>query len=712
MHANHPGRIPRLGLAAGLGILSLALTARASESASVELLENTPNRIVLRASVRAFDTTPVTIRGTAYVHVAMDREGTLHEVGLPELPQVCCSLQIPDDARMQVRVLSTRFHDLEGIRVAPSKGAIVRTVDPASVPYTLGPIYGQDTWWPERVATSREPYLLRDVRGLVVEIRPFQWNPARQTLRVYDEVVVEVAAIGPGMINVPDRSVVPARPDRNFESIYRQHFLNYQNPSGDGLNEYGDMLIICHGPFLADMQPFLNWKNSIGIPTTIVDVGTIGNTPGAIASTIQNAYAGGNLAYVLLVGDDDQVASPTYMGGYADPTYATITPDDYPDILVGRFSAQTSAQVQTQVERTIEYEQAGHDLSMGGWNDDAMGIASNQGPGHYNEYDFQHMNVIRGQLQAYGCTTVDQIYDPSATKQMIKNGLEAGRRFVDYCGHGSQTSWGTTGWNNNDINNLQNDNLLPVISSVACVNGDFSVPTCFAEAWLRATHNGEPTGAVAVYMSSINQYWNEPMYGQANHGYDGEYSYIDLLCGEAQWSVAGLWFAGSCTMMDLCGSTGVDMYYTWICFGDPSLCVVGPGTQATLTADAWSIPVGSGASIQYTVQPGAAHAGDNYLLLGSVTGTSPGTPMGNVVLPLNFDAFTNGVLSLVNSPLFQNFFGTLDQAGQAVATFDSTTLAPISPNYVGISLHFAALVWPQGQPFALATNATMATFVP
>ena len=38
---------------------------------------------------------------------------------------------------------------------------------------------------------------------------------------------------------------------------------------------------------------------------------------------------------------------------------------------------------------------------------------------------------------------------------------------------------------------------------------------CFAEKWLRATNSeGEPTGAIAALMSTINQSWNPPMLGQ------------------------------------------------------------------------------------------------------------------------------------------------------------------------------------------------------
>ncbi len=39
--------------------------------------------------------------------------------------------------------------------------------------------------------------------------------------------------------------------------------------------------------------------------------------------------------------------------------------------------------------------------------------------------------------------------------------------------------------------------------------------TCFAEVWLRSTDaQGDPIGAIATYMSTVNQPWVPPMTGQ------------------------------------------------------------------------------------------------------------------------------------------------------------------------------------------------------
>ena len=77
-------------------------------------------------------------------------------------------------------------------------------------------------------------------------------------------------------------------------------------------------------------------------------------TTTAVKNYIRSYYHQHNLAYVLLVGDAAQV--PAWTSG-SDPVYSLLrTGDWYPGVFVGRFSAQTSAQVRTQVERTLRYE--------------------------------------------------------------------------------------------------------------------------------------------------------------------------------------------------------------------------------------------------------------------------------------------------------------------------------------------------------------------
>jgi hypothetical protein len=215
------------------------------------------------------------------------------------------------------------------------------------------------------------------------------------------------------------------------------------------------------------------------------------------------------------------------------------------------------------------------------------------------------MSEIRDWLLGAGYTEVDGIYDPGASASAVSAALNAGRGVVNYVGHGSAYSWGTTGFNTGNVHALTNDGTLPFIFSVACVNGEFeSYNECFAEAWMRATHDGEPSGAIGIYASSINQYWAEPMEAQ------DEFNLLLTDPGEPYASFGAMCFAASSSMMDDYGSAGVDMFNTWILFSDPSLRIVGEPPPSGIVVDP---PVGLTAkgraggpftpsTVQYTVE--------------------------------------------------------------------------------------------------------------
>ncbi len=552
----------------------------------VNVLESSDSRILARFDIGSFSKEAIVIDGKTYYHIRCGEEGVLRNAGEPSLPHVNRSIIIPDDAEMAVKIVSSEYRDFPNTPVAPSKGTLPRTVNPNDIPYKFGDIYNSDQWSADRLVDLRDPFILRDFRGTVIELFPFSYNFSSKTLRVYSTVTVEVTPAGPGVTNVLERnepftSVVP-----DFDLIYKQRFINYGVGATlyDPVQESGEMLIITYDSFNSAMTPFVEWKNQKGIPTTIVNVSTIGNNASSIKNYIQGVYNSSDLAWVLLVGDYTQVRPPTvgWWGDPADPTYAQLAGgDSYPDIFVGRFSAENTSHVSTQVERTVYYER---DISSGSWLDKGCGVASDQGPGHYNEYDDDHMDYIRNDLLGYTYSAVDQIYDPYASASQVTNALNSGRTIVNYCGHGSTTSWSTTGFSNSHINNLTNVNKLPFIISVACVNGNFDGNTCFAEAWLRATSGGQPTGALATYMSSINQYWDEPMYAQDEA--------TDLLVADQMHTFGGICFNGSCHMIDVTGSWGVDMYETWHIFGDPSVLLRTDTPQSLSVNHAGTIPVG------------------------------------------------------------------------------------------------------------------------
>lgn len=96
-----------------------------------------------------------------------------------------------------------------------------------------------------------------------------------------------------------------------------------------------------------------------------------------------------------------------------------------------------------------------------------------------------------------------------------------------------------------------------------------------------------------------------------------------------------------------------------------------------LYADVQTVSLVMGGTQTLTLNAGAAHAGEFYLLLGSLGGVGP-TPLLGVDLPLTADAYFDLTLSQGGAGLLGGNFGVLDAAGSATATFS----IPPTPNFL------------------------------
>jgi len=516
-----------------------------------------------------------TSKGIAW-NISAKGSGSVLQSGAPNLPVFATSLIIPNQANMQIKIVSSQFEEFQNVLVAPSKGNLLRNVNPSEIPYKFGKQYTVDSFYPSKIGSLRTPYIVRDYRAQTILIQPIQYNPITKVLRVYYNITIELTEDGISNINTIAESAPVVSVDKSFRNIYSHHFLNYNQISSryTPVEEVGNMLIISYGDFIDEMQPFIAWKNISGTPVETVDVATIGGTSD-IKQYIQDYYNDNGLTYVILVGDAAQVPTSNAGGNDSDVDYSYVAGDDhYPDLFIGRFSAETEAQVITQVTRVLNYEQ--NPIIDPDWYSQIIGIASDQGPGDDNEYDYEHNRNINDDLLNFTYTSAYEFYDGNQggndapgnpTPSIVGDAINTGATIINYTGHGSTTSWGTSGFSNSDINNLTNNGKLPFIFSVACVNGNFVNSTCFAETWMRAENNGEPSGAIATLMSTINQSWNPPMRGQDEMNDILSEVYSDNI----KRTFGGISMNGCMNMNDVYGSDGDEITDTWTLFGDPSV---------------------------------------------------------------------------------------------------------------------------------------------
>ncbi|MBN2777512.1 MAG: choice-of-anchor J domain-containing protein [Bacteroidales bacterium] len=535
-----------------------------------------------------WDLKQTTIDGETYQYVDIDVSTVSDKEGWAELPFISASVKLPKQKNVNYEIVYSDYTDYDlDYPMLPSRGTIYRNQDPSQIPYEIDPESIVDEFYPSNILKVEDPFIFRDVRGTAVRVTPFQYNAVTGKLRVYNSIKVRLT----------ENNEIPTNPllsdhvnqIREVEGIYENMFINYNSAEKASasltMEEYGDILIITTSAYEATMAPYILWKKQKGynVNTQVVATGT------NVETTIQTAYNNNpNLMFVQLVGDWADIKSPT-ITSYSiqcptDPHTGCVSgTDDYIDISVGRFSCTNTTELTTQINKAIDYEKT-PDMTSG-WRETFIGVASDEGGAPYyngddSEIDYEHVQrIFNNRLDPFTYNTHQQNYAPSASAATLHSHINAGASTIAYCGHGSETTFVTTGYSNTNINSLTNGNKLPFIVSVACVNGAFHTQTsCFAETWLRKSGGG----AVVTWMSTINQPWQPPQRGQ-------DYFY-DILIGGFNYDTDGIsqttgyntseqrthWGsivvnASVLMLTESSGSDDIETIKTWTTFGDASL---------------------------------------------------------------------------------------------------------------------------------------------
>jgi len=544
----------------------------ANDGFEVQFTRETTSISKVEFSIGDFNLRNVNINGTDFTKIYFDGRVNTKEKGFAELPFVNANIQLGTNNNVSMKIIPMEFTDYPlDHPLLPSRGVIYRDQDPSTIPYEIAPESITDDFYPAILADITEPFIIKDVRGLTVYVYPFQYNAASQTLRIYKNVTVNLTDNNTDAIN--PLHTTSGKYFREMEGMYESIFVNYDNQMDDlSMAEAGDILVITTARDETAIQPYIDWKREKGfdVQKEVVSSGT------NVKTLVQQKYnANNDILYVQLVGDWADIKCDIGASANApmDPMLGCVVGTDYyPDIAIGRFSASSAAQLTIQVNKTITYEKS----TSGSWFKKAIGVASNQGPGDDNELDYQQIDVIYdNKLDPFTYTTHSTAYDPTGTSTNVKNYINQGAGIINYCGHGSMTSWGSTGFSNSNISTLSNGDMLPFIFSIACVNGAFHSGECFAEAWLKK-ENG---GAVMTLMATINQPWDPPMRGQDyfNDLLTGGYNYTSnpgngtntnegrSIIGSIVVNGLNLMYAESNSSSDL------NTIKTWTIFGDAAL---------------------------------------------------------------------------------------------------------------------------------------------
>ena len=129
----------------------------------------------------------------------------------------------------------------------------------------------------------------------------------------------------------------------------------------------------------------------------------------------------------------------------------------------------------------------------------------------------------------------------------------------------------------------------------------------------------------------------------------------------------------------------------------------------SLTGTPRTISAAAGGTHSLFLNAATPHAGEAYLVVGSVSGTSPGVQAGAFNVPLNPDFYTNFMLQNPNVSPFGNTLGALNGNGRAVAT---VTVPPGLLGISGLVLNHAFVTVNGLNALAFVSEAASLTIVP
>ena len=130
----------------------------------------------------------------------------------------------------------------------------------------------------------------------------------------------------------------------------------------------------------------------------------------------------------------------------------------------------------------------------------------------------------------------------------------------------------------------------------------------------------------------------------------------------------------------------------------------------SMTGKPDGVSLAAGGTHDMYLDAGPLSGNNLYLVLGTVSGTTPGIPVGAFTLPLTFDGYLNFTLLNANSGVLQNTLGFLDANGRAAAALNVS--AGTNPGLAGTNVDHAFIAFDLALIPTFVSEATRVQLLP
>jgi len=166
------------------------ISEKGKTKTEISLISSLENEIIVEFSVNEYKLTEVLLSTGKAINPVIHNGTPLFDKGAPNVQKLAKSIVIPDKEEMQAEVLSADYIEINNIDMAPSKGSFNRTINPESVAYSFDENYEQNTFFPGKLVSLGDAFILKNFRGQTIYTYPLQYNPVTKILRIYKSIKV------------------------------------------------------------------------------------------------------------------------------------------------------------------------------------------------------------------------------------------------------------------------------------------------------------------------------------------------------------------------------------------------------------------------------------------------------------------------------------------------------------------------------------------
>ena len=501
------------------------------------------------------------VKNDEYQFLHVEGFSKMSQVGAPALPAHNDLIAVSEVKKPQIIILEAEYKEIKGFNIHPTLEPERDTEGaPASKFEKDLKIYEKDEFFPKNIVEIENIHKYRGIPIAVTQIRPIQYNPVTKTIRVYTNIKYKIE-----YSSKIDSKIATENSEHSISMLKRNvlngSVINYES-SKQKSDSNPNYIIISHDEYKNAADTIAKWKSQLGYKVEVVSRSSW--TTETVKSAIQSRYQtySPKPDYFLIIGDhtgDNAVPGelhqdPKYGNDFATDLYYACMDgisDYYPDMAHGRISVSSATEAMNVVLKIVNYER--NPVTQASYYENGLNcaqfqdVADDEQPDGIAARRFCHTSEnIRDYMKDEQGYNVERIYytdgantptnfnngyysnnEPIPSELLRANGftwnggasdilssINAGKFYVFHRDHGysggigwahprfiSNNTYGST----NNVSQLTNGNLLPVLFSINCHTGEFLLDNCFAEEFLRK-ENGGAVGVVGAAYYSYSGY--------------------------------------------------------------------------------------------------------------------------------------------------------------------------------------------------------------